>query len=324
MHTKNLTFKDVYKGNIPWLEKHTILAALAGSHAYGTNIETSDIDVRGVCIPPKEYFFLASHNFEHAQQIEPVDLVVFGIHKWMTAAAKCNPNFLELVFTDPKHWITHKELGFKLYDNRFLFLSQLAKQTFSGYAISQLKRIKTHRAWLLNPPKKAPERADYGLEGVKKMSASEMGAFDALERREVDFEISQGAQALLLAEKQYQAAVTQYKQYKTWEKSRNATRFELEAKFGYDTKHAMHLVRLLRMAEEIITEGQLRVHREDAKELLEIREGSWKYDDLMKWAEEKAEFIKKTEAPLLPAKPDQEKLDTLCMELVETSLKSVG
>ncbi|AEZ66297.1 hypothetical protein phiTE_131 [Pectobacterium phage phiTE] len=38
-------------------------------------------------------------------------------------------------------------------------------------------------------------------------------------------------------------------------KNRNAARHELEEKFGYDTKHAMHLVRLLRMSQEILETG---------------------------------------------------------------------
>ena len=39
-----------------WLKEHTVYLVTAGSHSYGTNIETSDVDVRGVCIPPKPYF----------------------------------------------------------------------------------------------------------------------------------------------------------------------------------------------------------------------------------------------------------------------------
>lgn len=37
------------------------------------------------------------------------------------------------------------------------------QQTFLGYAMAQLKQIKTHRSWLLNPPKSKPLREDFGL-----------------------------------------------------------------------------------------------------------------------------------------------------------------
>jgi len=45
----------------------------------------------------------------------------------------------------------------------------------------------------------------------------------------------------------------------------------LEAKFGFDTKHAMHLIRLLRMAREILETGVVHVKRPDAEELSAIR-----------------------------------------------------
>ena len=59
---------------------------------------------------------------------------------------------------------------------------------------------------------------------------------------------------------------------------------ELEEQFGYDTKHAMHLVRLLRMGAEILSTGQVNVLRSDATELLEIRNGKWSYDELLEYA----------------------------------------
>jgi hypothetical protein len=48
-------------------------------------------------------------------------------------------------------------------------------------------------------------------------------------------------------------------------------RTELVDKFGYDTKHAMHLVRLIRMAKEILIEGVVHVYRDDREELMDIR-----------------------------------------------------
>lgn len=45
------------------LKPHTILLTLAGSRAYGTNTFTSDVDLKGVCVPPKE-FYLGTKRFE--------------------------------------------------------------------------------------------------------------------------------------------------------------------------------------------------------------------------------------------------------------------
>lgn len=67
---------------------------------------------------------------------------------------------------------------------------------------------------------------------------------------------------------------------------RNPARAQLEQEHGYDTKHAMHLVRLLRMGLEVLQEGQLRVYRPDAAELLEIRDGKYSLAEILQMAEE--------------------------------------
>lgn len=85
---------------------------------------------------------------------------------------------------------------------------------------------------------------------------------------------------------EYKLAKEKHKQYWTWKRNRNKTRGNLEEKFGYDTKHAMHLVRLLRMGAEALTEGKIIVKRPDAEELLAIRNGAWTYEEVVKYAED--------------------------------------
>ena len=51
----------------------------------------------------------------------------------------------------------------RLLDRRWEFLSRLAGDSFGKYGLAQLHRIRTHRRWLLSPPKGKPERASYGL-----------------------------------------------------------------------------------------------------------------------------------------------------------------
>ena len=313
---------DFYKGNVPWLVERTIFCTVHGSRAYGTNTPASDTDMKGVCIPPREYFLGFDKNFEQAEASEPIDLVVYGIHKFMKLAADCNPNIIEVLFTDPEHWVQVTPVGEKLYARRHEFLSLKAKHTFSGYAISQLKRMKSHRSWLLNPPAKMPDRNDYGLENTKKISASVLGAYNSLE--ESGAAMNSEVMELFGRERSYQTALTHYKQYMNWKKKRNAARFETELKFGYDTKHAMHLVRLMRMCREIITVGEVVVKRPDAEELLSIRNGAWTYDHLIEWAERqdselevlyKAECKKTT--PVLPKSSNKVALSELSVELVE-------
>jgi hypothetical protein len=128
-------------------------------------------------------------------------------------------------------------------------------------------------------------------------------------------------QVTLLAEKRYSTALKEWQQYESWKTNRNAGRAELEAKYGYDCKHGMHLVRLMRMCREILEGKGVLVRRADAEELLAIRQGAWSYEKLIEWAEteeKKLEELYKTTT--LPNTPDRQKLDDLCISLVDMSM----
>jgi len=86
----------------------------------------------------------------------------------------------------------------------------------------------------------------------------------------------------------------------------------LVEKYGYDCKNAAHLIRLLRMAIEFLTEGELYVRRQDATQLIEIKSGGWTLD---KVKEEADRLFKLAEEAYirskLPNTPDMEKVNNL-------------
>lgn len=328
--------------NLTWLQSNTIFVTKHGSHAYGTNLPSSDEDFKGIVIPPKEYFLGFNKKFEQTESRNP-DIVLYDIRKFFRLAADCNPSIIEVLFTDPSDWILEGEskayLSFgKIYDEKESFLSRKAKHTFSGYAISQLKRIKTHKRWLLKPLSKPPTRQDYGLKENREVPKEQLGAAEASILRELDLsggvpefsKLETIAHKLgyddnfidyLHREQKYRQAHQEWTQYCTWKEQRNPARAKLEAKFGYDTKHAMHLVRLLRMCREILEDGQVLVKRPDAKELLEIRAGAWNYEDLMTWAEKQdQELVEVEKRSKLPKSPDREKLNNLCINIIKEFL----
>lgn len=83
---------------------------------------------------------------------------------------------------------------------------------------------------------------------------------------------------VLKKERDYKRAKQEWDSYQRWLRERNPKRAELEEKFGFDTKNATHLFRLLRMCREILETGEVIVERPDAKELLEIRDGKMSYE----------------------------------------------
>ena len=56
---------------------------------------------------------------------------------------------------------------------------------------------------------------------------------------------------------------------------KNVHRAELENKFGYDTKYAMHIVRLCGEAKELMGSGRITLPRPNREELIEIRLGKY-------------------------------------------------
>lgn len=299
------------------VRKNTIYYARHGSHAYGTNIATSDEDFRGVAVAPKSHVIGFAHTFEQQETKGHEDSVIFDLRKFMSLAAECNPNIIEVLFVDDSDVLECTEAGRLLLDHRELFLSKKARFTFSGYATSQLKRIRTHRSYLLSPPDHKPTREEFGLSARLQITADMMGAMDKLfEERAGD--INPNVVELVQKEKQYKSAMDAWNSHEKWKKERNAARADNEAKYGYDTKHALHLVRLLRMCREILTGQGVKVRRQDAQELLAIRRGEWSYDELISWAEKEDQEMQGIyETSTLPTAPDIEHLNTLCVQAHE-------
>ena len=97
-------------------------------------------------------------------------------------------------------------------------------------------------------------------------------------------------------------------------------RKEIVDKFGYDTKNASHLIRLLRMAMEFLSTGELNVWRKDAPQLLEIKRGEWTLDKIK---DESDRLFKLSEEAFLrsklPVKPDYEKAEKLLINILKES-----
>lgn len=102
-------------------------------------------------------------------------------------------------------------------------------------------------------------------------------------------------------------------------------RRQLVEKFGFDTKNAAHLVRLLRMGIEFLKDGNLQVTREDAPELLEIKRGEWSLERITKEADSLFDLSRKAYIDsTLPENVDREKINSLAVEVVTAAMEEFG
>lgn len=271
------------------VKKNLIYKCIHGSTAYGLNTPTSDVDKKGIFIPDIDYYF-GMKTIE--QQEYGQDEVIYALKKFITLARDCNPNIIEVLFCDEKDILFINDFGRTLRNCRNLFISKKAKFTFSGYAMSQMKRIKGHRKWIMNPQTEPREQDFY-----------------VTKTRTIDG-VTTPYQAF--RENEYDLALKTWHQYKTWVENRHQDRAELERKFGYDTKHAMHLMRLLRMGKEILNGEGVKVKREDREELLSLRNGEWSYEELIERAEKlDLELNELYEKSTIPHSPDDKAIDSL-------------
>jgi len=101
-------------------------------------------------------------------------------------------------------------------------------------------------------------------------------------------------------------------------------RKRLVEKFGYDTKNAAHLIRLLRMGIEFLSDGILHVKRQDSQQLLEIKRGEWTFDQVKSEAEKLFVLAEKAyEQSKLPEKLSMDLVNKLCVEIIETAIGKV-
>lgn len=300
-----------------------ICKCITGSHLYGTARPESDIDIRGVFIPTEEFYLGFMEKVEQVESHVP-DETYWEITKFFNLCLDNNPNILELLFVPIYSDFTEvfTPEWEEIIAHRDMFLSTKAKHTFSGYAVSQLHRIKQHREWLLNPPKKQPERKDFGLPETNVITKDQVNAYDELIARGELVELNIQVLQVLQQEKAYINAMRYWGQYQEWEKTRNPERAELESRYGYDTKHASHLFRLIGEGRELLTTGNITFPRPDAKDLLAIRKGEYTYDELMARIGNDVDscFADIEDKMVLPHSPNRKEADIFCRKLVKVHL----
>lgn len=362
--------------------KNCVYLTLAGSHSYGTALPTSDFDIKGVIVPPKRYFSGFNSHFEQLEdkveitnkfgslvpglkEGEQLDGVLYDIRKYFKLASDCNPNVLEPLFVRSEDILYQHPCFAPVLENREKFLSRRALHTYKGYSFSQLKRMKTHREWLMNPPQKKPERLDFGLNehttkvnkelrdflfskirGIIDSWRFDLSEVKAAVRDDIMERVTNYVESLtadvqytefhaagkqlglddnileeLDKERKFKAALDYYNQYQNWERNRNPVRHEIEKRLGYDSKNALHLVRLLTTCEQILKTGTFETYRPDRQFLLDIRAGSMTYDEIINWSTQKNDELDKlAETSSLKKKPDINFLEELQMSVVDQYL----
>jgi predicted nucleotidyltransferase len=337
------------------MKENMLVKHYAGSISYGTNLPTSDIDFRGIFAADPINVRTPFFTVKECEDTSEEDTKLCELAHFMKLTVDCNPNIIETLWVDDID-ITFRTPAYDLLrEHRHELLSSKIAFTTSGYALAQLKRIKGHNKWINNPQSVEPPRQIDFVSLVQNFTGEKLFRIDMEDLRlgwrlihyghnifgliqkhgyesySNDFTLNTNDESVIgltggeripsyvvkFNKEEYNLAKEKHKQYWDWKKNRNEARSELEESHGYDTKHAMHLVRLLRMGVEALRDGEIIVKRPDAKELLSIRDGAWSYEEIVAYAEKmdkevREVWYKKTD---LRKKPDLKFAGALLMDV---------
>ena len=319
------------------LGKNIILLGLGGSHAYGTNVPGSDIDIRGIALNTKKEI-LGAANFEQVVNNE-TDTTIYSIRKIVSLLSSCNPNTIEMLGLKPKHYLYLSPIGQELLDNKKLFLSKRAKYSFGGYAFAQLRRLDNKAARTIEQA----EREQHILNSIitatyawpEKYGCFKAGEgirlyLDNSDRDDMDKEIFMDITLSGYPLRDYKAMWADMKNIvsdydKIGHRNQNAIE---RGKLG---KHMMHLIRLYLMCIDILEKEEINTYREnDIPFLMDIRNGKFldsKSQPLAEFYEMVDEYEKRLEYAVantsLPDKPDYNKINEFLMSVNERVVKDL-
>lgn len=120
------------------LYAHVVYRCVVGSRAYGLQNEGSDVDLRGVYLPPAELHW-SLYGVPEQLENPAAEECYWEMQKFLGLALKANPNILECLYTP---MVQHAApVMQELLAERHRVLSRMVYQTFNGYVLSQFKRL---------------------------------------------------------------------------------------------------------------------------------------------------------------------------------------
>ena len=267
------------------LGNNIIMLGIAGSYSYGTNNENSDIDIRGITLNRKSDL-IGMTSFE--QYIDDnTDTCIYSFNKIINLLLNCNPNTIELLGLKQDHYLYLNDIGKELINNKKLFLSKRAIQSFGGYASAQLRRLQNALARDSYPQE---EKEKHIYNSVKNAINTFNDRYQEFQEGSLKIYTDKSNRTDMKKEIFVDANLKHYplRDYKNiWAEMNNIVKdYDRAGKRNnkkddaHLNKHAMHLIRLFMMAIDILEKEEINTYREnEQKLLLNIRNGEYQNSD---------------------------------------------
>lgn len=315
------------------LKDRIVLLTLGGSYAYGTNIETSDVDIRG-CALNSPSDILGMTNFEQVVNTA-TDTTVYSFNRLISLLVSCNPNTIEMLGCKPEHYFIKTEIGKEMIDNRKMFLSQKAADSFGGYATQQLRRLENALARDRLPQERQEEHMLHAMQSSMKSFRDRCAEFEDgairlyvadSEREELDSEIFADISLQKFPAREFSSMLNELGNVLTSYGKLNHRNHKKDD--AHLNKHAMHLIRLYLMCLDILEKEDIITYREkDIPLLLDIRGGAFmkedgtyrqEFFDMVADYEKRLRYAKANTN--LPPRPNMKRIQEFVMDVNRKSL----
>lgn len=287
---------------------------IMGSVAYGVSDETSDVDVYGFSMPPKDILFPYDYgnlfnfgkkpkNFEQFQKHHIIDtrhdkeydISIYNIVRYFQLCMENNPNMIDSLFVPLRCVLHATSIGQHVREHRHEFLSKRVWHTFKGYAYSQLHKMKTK----------------YVNEWVDLCKKNQWDLYISREDIDKHWSTSNQSRALELLKM-------------IEHKGKRSKRLPMIAEHGYDTKFAYHLIRLADECEQLLETGTMDL-TQNREQLKSIRRGEWTMDQIIELFDKKILHLEDLyRTSKLPYSPNEDKIRRILMECIEMHYGSVN
>lgn len=321
------------------LGENIILLGLGGSRAYGTNIETSDIDIRGIAINSADEILLGT-DFGQVVDVN-TDTTIYSFNKMIELLSKSNPNIIEILGLKPEDYLKITDIGQMILDRKEIFLSKIVVNSFGGYSHTQLRRLDNKSARALNQT----EREYHILNSILNTTYSfaerytnyDIDMFklyvDKATNDELDDEIYIDFNLKHYPLRDYLGMWSELKSViKDYDKVSKRNKNAIE--HNKLSKHAMQLIRLYMMAIDILDKHEIITYREKEHDLLmsirlnknfewidENHQTTEKFNQLLDEYQRKMEDSARNTT--LPDVPDYDKIIELKKEINKKIMKNL-
>lgn len=305
------------------LEKYALenlsFSYISGSRLYGTNIPSSDTDIRGVFLHSIDKIFsiLKEDDITEVTFTGDNDQVFFEFKSFATMIREQKPNAIEALWVPENNIIQDSSLYYDLRNNKEEFTSHFSLEKMLGFAASQFKMAQRFEKKHFDKEMKEPLRKDFLkiLSNPQNINFGNLGfpientcavkeqenpnLYYLYSSEHIDNKnhswITEDNNFLFVRNKtlkdkpiiavvefqleDFKQALLSFKNFNAWKENGNMEKLLISENIGYQPKPMMHALRNLYMANEFIDTGKIVLMRKEHMFLKDIRAGIFSLDE---------------------------------------------